>query len=165
MTETLIIRSASIQQLDLNLPFIKSRFEDSMVSVLTHGHGLKAVEKYSDIGRIYIYHHRSGFRFWHKATELADRRFEAAVVQTANVSGSGYLNVLAFAITLRAKKIFICNPCSEITEVKKSAIILRALLAIILKMISVILMLPMIIVLIVLLLRNPKLHPVIPRNL
>jgi len=147
VTETLIIRSASIQQLDLNLPAVKNRFGGSMLSLLTHSHCVKAAEKYPDIDRVYVYKHKSGFRFWQKAAGVTNRSFEATVVQTANASGSGYLNVLLFALTVRAKKIYICGPASEITEIKKSTIVLKTIFTVTFKFVSIILTLPAVIML------------------
>jgi len=142
MKEVLIIRSASVQQLDLNLPSVKNRFYGYQLSVLTHEHSVKAVEKYTDVGRVYIYHYKSGFRFWQKPSDLDLCRFDALIVQTANTSGNGYLNVLLFALAIRPKKIYICNPASEITEIKKSVILLRSILIFAFKLVSIVFLLP-----------------------
>lgn len=149
MAEILIIRSASMQQLDLNLPAIQHRFNGFEWGVLTHEHGVTAVEKYSGVGNIYVYNHKSGFRFWRKAAQISGRCFDAVVVQTANASGNGYLNVLLLAISIQSKKIYICNPASEIKEIKKSIIILRSFLICTFKLVSVVLTLPITIVLLV----------------
>jgi hypothetical protein len=139
--EILIIRSASTQQLDLNLPAVKDRFAGAKLSVLTHEHGVKPMEKYADIDRVYVYNHKSEFRFDKKAQAL-DRRFDAVIVQTTNASGSGYLNVLLFALTVPAKKIYTCDQNSRLTERKKSTIILRAFFTCVFKLISLILTVP-----------------------
>jgi len=122
MREVLIIRSAGFQQLDKNLPEIVRRFPDSCISLLTHEHGVQPARRYREISHVHVYPHTAGFHPRRRVPELAGKPFDAVIVLVANLSGSGFLNVLRFALTIRAKRYYICNLVSEIREVRPAGI-------------------------------------------
>lgn len=123
MRNILIIRSASFQQLDLNLPAIKKKFPNKKICLLTHEHGLKLAEKYVDIDECIVYKEKSGFDEKLPVKELENRKFDAVIVPVSNISGVGFDNVFLFAMTINAKKIYICNMVSEITQVTRRQIV------------------------------------------
>jgi len=125
MQKILIIRSAGFQQLDKNMPEIVRHFPDSRISLLTHEHGVQPAQKYRELNRIHVYPYAASFHPRRRVPELAGKSFDAVVVLVANLSGSGFLNVLRFALTIRAKRYYICNLVSEIREVRPADIRLR----------------------------------------
>lgn len=122
MQEVLIIRSASFQQLDKNLPEIVRRFPGCRISLLTHEHGVQPASKYRELDRIYVYPHTASFHPRGRAPELSGKTFDAVIVPVANLSGSGFLNVLRFALTIRSKRYYVCNLVSEIREASPASI-------------------------------------------
>lgn len=124
MKELLIIRSASFQQLDLNLPEIKKKFPNYKISILTHEHGVKLAEKYEDIEQIYIYDYKDGFSIKRKVKKFQNKVFDALIVPVTNVSGAGFSNVFLFSLSIKAKKKYQCNVISEIKEYTNKNIII-----------------------------------------
>ena len=114
MKNILIIRSVSFQQLDLNLPVIKEKYSPCSISLLTHEHGLKLAEKYSDIDKIYTYPYKEGFNIKNTVSELKNTEFDAAIVPVTNITGSGFFNVLKFSKSIKCKECVMCNVVSEI---------------------------------------------------
>ncbi|MED0670811.1 hypothetical protein P4S95_11435 [Aneurinibacillus aneurinilyticus] len=122
MKTLLIIRSASMQQLDKNLVEIEKRFSDYEIHMLTHEHSIKLVEKYKSIKQIYVYPYKSGFSAGNKVDELRGKEFDAVLIPVTNITGAGFFNVLRFSFMLRAKQRFICNLISDIWEVTSGEI-------------------------------------------
>ena len=114
MKNILIIRSVSFQQLDLNLPAIKEKYKDCSISLLTHEHGVKLAEKYSDIDNIYVYPYKEGFNIDNKVKELEKEHFEAVIVPVTNITGGGFYNVLKFSKSIDCKERVMCNVISEL---------------------------------------------------
>lgn len=114
MKNILIIRSVSFQQLDLNLPSIKEKYGQCNISLLTHEHGVKLAEKYSDINKIYVYPYKSGFNIKNKVKELEDKEFDIVIVPVTNITGGGFFNVLKFSKSIKAKERVMCNVISEL---------------------------------------------------
>ncbi|AQR96977.1 hypothetical protein [Clostridium saccharoperbutylacetonicum] len=114
MKNILIIRSVSFQQLDLNLPAIKEKYSPCKLSLLTHEHGVKLAEKYSDIENIFIYPYKDGFNLADKVKELSDINFDVVVVPVTNINGGGFFNVLKFSKSINSKERVMCNVISEI---------------------------------------------------
>lgn len=114
MKNILIIRSVSFQQLDLNLSAIKEKYSQCNISLLTHEHGVKLAEKYSDIEKIYVYPYKNGFNMADKVKELSDINFDVVVVPVTNVNGGGFFNVLKFSKSINTKERVMCNVISEI---------------------------------------------------
>lgn len=114
MKKVLIIRSVSFQQLDLNLPAIKEKYKDCNICLLTHEHGVKLAEKYSDIDEIYVYPYKDSFNIKNKVKELGNIDFEAVVVPVTNITGGGFFNVLKFSKSIKCRERVICNVISDI---------------------------------------------------
>ncbi|NRY60045.1 glycosyltransferase family 9 protein [Clostridium beijerinckii] len=115
MKKILIIRSVSFQQLDLNLPAIKEKYGECKIYLLTHEHGVKLAEKYSDIEKIYVYPYKDGFNIANKVKELMDINFDFVVVPVTNINGGGFFNVLKFSKSINAKERVMCNVISHIS--------------------------------------------------
>ncbi len=114
MKNILIIRSVSFQQLDLNLSSIKEKYSPCSISILTHEHGVKLAEKYSDIDKVYVYPYKDGFNIANKVKELSDANFDVLVVPVTNINGGGFFNVLKFSKSIRADERVMCNVISDI---------------------------------------------------
>lgn len=114
MKRILIIRSVSFQQLDLNLPAIKEKYKEYSISLLTHEHGVKLAEKYSDIDNIYVYPYKEGFKVENKVIELENEQFDAVIVPVTNITGGGFFNVLKFSKAINCKERVMCNVISEL---------------------------------------------------
>lgn len=138
MKEILIIRSVSFQQLDLNLPAIKEKYGDCKISLLTHEHGVKLAEKYSDIERIYVYPYKSGFSIANKVKKLDDIEFDVVVVPVTNINGGGFFNVLKFSKSIKAKSRAMCNVVSDITHFTMKDIYWREVKSFLMKFVSII---------------------------
>ncbi|KGR90096.1 hypothetical protein CD30_13620 [Ureibacillus massiliensis 4400831 = CIP 108448 = CCUG 49529] len=115
----LIIRSASMQQLDKNLPEIVKTFPEYQIDMLTHEHSVKLVEKYDVIKNVIVYPYNGSFDVNRKVDVDT---YDAVLVPVTNLSGSSFYNVLNFSLTIKAEKRFICNLVSEIWEVTPSDI-------------------------------------------
>lgn len=115
MKNILIIRSVSFQQLDLNLPAIKEKYAPCNISLLTHEHGVKLAEKYTEIKDIYVYPYKDGFNIANKVEEISNKNFDVVVVPVTNINGGGFFNVLKFSKSLNAKERVMCNVISEIS--------------------------------------------------
>lgn len=106
-----------MQQLDKNLPEIKRRFPDYEIHMLTHEHSVKLVEKYESIQKIYVYPYKESFSRKNKMIDLEQEDFDIVLVPVTNISGAGFLNVLSFSTTIRAKRRIICNLISDMWDV------------------------------------------------
>ncbi len=124
MTKVLIVRSAPIQQLDASLPKIRSIFENPAISILSHQHSVGLLQKYHDLERIIPYPYKDSFNFKRKVSFDSGSRFDHAVVMVGNLSGSGFINVLFFALTLPVKKIWICNLIGQLKFIPRPLIAL-----------------------------------------
>jgi len=126
LKEVLIIRSASFQQLDKNLPAIMAKFPETRLSILTHEHGVKIAQKYADIDEVFSYNFRSGFSYFKWISSLREKKFDAVVMPVTNVTGSGFVNVFLFSLRIQCRQRWICNLVSDFTEVKKRDILFKA---------------------------------------
>lgn len=122
MKNILIIRSVSFQQLDLNLPAIKEKYGECNISLLTHEHGVKLAEKYSDISKIYVYPYKGGFNINNKVQELEGKEFDVVIVPVTNITGGGFFNVLKFSKSIKCRERVICNVVSDIKSFTMSNI-------------------------------------------
>jgi len=134
----LIIRSVSFQQLDKNLTAIARQFPTThyRFQLLTHSHGIDRARSYTAISDLIDYDSPGNFSFFHlprslKRKEMKARKqsYEAIIVPVTNITGTGFLNVLALTLRIRTKKIFICNLVSDIRETSKVAILRQILTA------------------------------------
>lgn len=137
MKNILIIRSVSFQQLDLNLPAIKEKYGVCKISLLTHEHGVKLAEKYSDVEKIYVYAYKNGFNIANKANELSNKNFDVIVVPVTNINGGGFFNVLKFSKSINAKERVICNVISDISSFTMGDIYLLEIKSFLMKFIAV----------------------------
>ncbi|GAB6039385.1 hypothetical protein JCM17961_00580 [Endothiovibrio diazotrophicus] len=112
----LIVRSVSVQQLDGNLEAIRAAFPDHSISILTHPHGVAAVEKYPALEHVYRYRHSGPFRFGRGLEELRGEHFDRVVVPVANPTGGGFFNVFLFSFSLPASRRVVCSSLGEISE-------------------------------------------------
>lgn len=117
MKELLIIRSVSFQQLDLNLPEIMKRFPGYRISILTHEHGVELAKKYKEISHIYVYPYTESFHKKHKVPALKNKVFDAVIIPVTNITGVGFLNVLAYGLNIRSREYYMCNVVSDISQV------------------------------------------------
>lgn len=111
----LIIRSASFQQLDKNLPEIIKQFPDYNISILTHEHGVEIAKKYSDIKNVYAYPYKESFR--KKVKAFKNKSFDCILIPVTNISGVGFFNVYFFSLSIRARKRVVCNLVSEFHDI------------------------------------------------
>lgn len=125
--KVLIIRSASLQQLDQNLPAIREFFPDCQIDLLTHPHNLVHCRKYKDIGQILAYNTSGNYSWRYCPAKVIRSDYKAVLVLVANVSGAGFLNVQLLATRLKAKEIYLCNLRSELIYVSRRKIFLKLL--------------------------------------
>ncbi len=125
MKQLLIVRSVSFQQLDLSLPEILKAFPDTELSILTHEHGVLLAEKYSSIKNVYVYPHKGGFSFFKKAASLSGKSFDYLLLPVTNITGAGFVNVLAFGLSVQAREKYIVNVVSDIKKISHAEIILK----------------------------------------
>ncbi|NLM97164.1 MAG: glycosyltransferase family 9 protein [Halanaerobiaceae bacterium] len=138
MKELLIIRSVSFQQLDKNIVAIKEEFKDYNINLLTHEHGVKLAEKYKWIKNIYTYPYKDSFKYRNKVNELKDKRFEIVIIPVTNITGAGFLNVLNYSLSIKARKRIICNVVSELKEVNIPQILFMNMKSILISVVSLI---------------------------
>ncbi|MCP4219881.1 MAG: hypothetical protein GY765_34940 [bacterium] len=127
----LIVRSVSFQQLDKNMPRIAANVMPPPVELhlLTHTHGLNRAGKYAllETEGIIDYQSNRNFSFFHIPPPLKKKTFDALVIPVTNRTGAGFLNVFLMGLRLKAPKLYCCNLVSEIWEVPRVRILLRAL--------------------------------------
>lgn len=145
MKELLIIRSASFQQLDLNLPEIKRKFPEHNISLLTHEHGVKLAEKYTGLYKVYTYDSRNSFSKHHKVKALEGKRFDAVIVLVTNITGASFSNVFSYAYSLKSEKWYMCNVVSEIKQISKLGMYVRQVRVIIENIIAGVIAVPLIV--------------------
>lgn len=122
MKKLLIVRSASFQQLDKNLPSIRAAFPDHELHLLTHEHGRKLAEKYAEVKRVLVYPHAGPFRKGRGIPDLEGQRYDDVAVLAANLSGAGFANVLLFAAGLGMGELHLVNLVGETRSVLLSDI-------------------------------------------
>lgn len=139
MKKLLIIRSVSFQQLDLNLTAIVKKYNDYEMNILTHEHGVKLAEKYSNIKKIYVYPYKSEFKKGKKVKEFENTKFDVVIVPVTNMSGAGFFNVLKYVLSINSDKIVMCNVASEFKDVSRCFIYKMEGLSLVFKVVSMIL--------------------------
>ena len=144
MEKLLIVRSASFQQLDMNLSAIQARFPRHEIHLLTHEHGAKLAQSYKDISVIHTYPYRSSFSLI-RPVHFLDVKFSTIIVLVANESGAGFLNVLRFALQIPALEYYVCNLVSELRRFSKSEIRRRRVESIVFRVLSSVLVAPILV--------------------
>ncbi|MEF2243933.1 hypothetical protein [Paenibacillus sp. IITD108] len=134
----LIIRSASFQQLDQNLPGIQQQMPGYIFDLLTHEHGVKLAEKYEGINKIIPYPYKQSFNKKLKAIGLPSESYDAVIYVVTNMTGVGFWNVLQFAFTIPANQYFQCNMHTELKTINKAQVYKDAFLRWIQRFISLI---------------------------
>ncbi|UJF33202.1 hypothetical protein [Paenibacillus hexagrammi] len=156
----LIVRSASFQQLDKNLPELEAFFPEHEFSMLTHEHGVQLAEKYKVIKHIYVYPYKASFSYWRKFKAANLPSVDAVIVPVANITGAGFFNVLLFSLSIRAKKRYLCNMISEIKEFSVVSVLLEGVLNLLYKLLaalfSLLVMIPTVLLLLVFLKKIDK---------
>lgn len=117
MKKLLIIRSASMQQLDKNLKTIIQKFPDYEYHILTHEHSVKLVEKYNVIKKTIVYPYRESFSIKRQVPELQNETYDVVIIPVANLTGAGFFNVFQFSLSLKAKKRVVCNLISDLWDI------------------------------------------------
>jgi len=128
-SKALIVRSASFQQLDQNLPKIMEAFPQYHFNLLTHEHGVKLAEKYRDLNEIICYSFSESFSVFRREPKLNGVRYDAVIVPVSNLTGAGFLNVFFFSFSIKAKKRYICNMVSEVSPLRSSAVVGKGILS------------------------------------
>ncbi|MBF0519827.1 MAG: hypothetical protein HQK92_08900 [Nitrospirae bacterium] len=101
----LIIRSSGFQHIDKVIVRVRQKFKGAEISILTHVHGKELAEKYGDVN-VLVYPYKGNFSVMRPFKAV---NYEAVIVPTWNVTGSGFMNVFMFALTIKAKERYICN--------------------------------------------------------
>ena len=126
MTNILIVRSAPVQQLDASISKITQKFDSPDISILSHEHAIELLNKYECINKCITYPFKESFDISIKAKFDTGERFDHAIIMVGNLSGCGFQNVLFFALSLPARKIWICNLIGELTPISRAGIILKS---------------------------------------
>lgn len=82
--------------------------------MLTHEHGVKLVEKYTHIEKVYVYPYKDGFNVKNRVDELSNKSFDVVVVPVTNINGGGFFYVLKFSKSINVKERAMCNVISDI---------------------------------------------------
>jgi hypothetical protein len=133
----LIIRSASFQQLDKNLPDIVSQLPAYTFDMLTHEHGIKLAQKYEMIDKVISYPYKDSFHYKNKVKELNDISYDVVIILVTNITGVGFWNVIRFAFTVSGKQYLQCNMQSELMSFSKKRILWRSIQLKSIKLVSI----------------------------
>lgn len=128
MKQILIIRSVSFQLLDNYLPAILEEFPGCHIDLLTHEHGHYQALKYKAIRKVYSYPGSKSFSLLCKTTGVGGGDYDAVIIPVANISGSGFCNVLLFSLRVRVKKRYVYSLSRQFTSFTTSRILLQSLL-------------------------------------
>jgi ADP-heptose:LPS heptosyltransferase len=134
--KALIIRSASFQQLDKNLPEILKNLSEYQFDLLTHEHGVRLAEKYAQIDKIFIYPYRASFHRKSRVKELEKESYDAVIVLVTNLTGAGFLNVIQYATTIRSREYLLCNLVSRLTPFTRRIVAIDQFKSSVLKLIA-----------------------------
>lgn len=152
----LIVRSVSVQQLDGCIEAIRDSFPDYSLSILTHPHGVVAVEKYPFVERVYRYRHQGAFRYGRGLEALRGERFDLVVVPVANPSGGGFFNVFLFSLSLPASRRVVWGSNGVVSELGAGRLLRQAVVQLLLAPLAFLLALPAVVAALLLLPRRLK---------
>ena len=127
MTRVLILRSVSLQQLDVGLPAIVAAFPGSAFDLVTHPHAVAECRKYEAIDQVVPLDSGRPFSPFRIPATVRRTRYDAVVVPVANRSGAGFLNVFVTAWATGARRLYVCNLTSEIRAISRWEIAARTL--------------------------------------
>jgi hypothetical protein len=117
----LVIRCTNLQHLDKVFMKLKAEFPGARAALLTHRHGALQAEAYTET--VVVYPYTENYGFLRSLKSLDDMNFDAVVIPVGNISGSGFLNVFMFALTIKAASRFTCNLALALTPLSKTKII------------------------------------------
>ncbi|MBB6281993.1 hypothetical protein [Geobacillus subterraneus] len=140
MKKLLIVRSASMQQLDKNLKKIMQLFPNDEYEyyILTHEHSVKLVEKYEMIKQIVVYPYSQSFSIKRRVSEIKDEWYDVVVIPVANLTGAGFFNVFQFSLSLKTKRRVVCNLVSELWDITPRQIYWMRIKYVLMSVISII---------------------------
>ncbi|MCG6552233.1 MAG: hypothetical protein L7F77_07890 [Candidatus Magnetominusculus sp. LBB02] len=121
----LVIRCTNLQHLDKVFQRLRAEFPGAATALLTHRHGALQAADYTETVIVYPYTENYGFYRGYKP--LNDMNFDAVVVPVGNVSGSGFLNVFLFSLTIKTGQRLMCNLPLELKPISKVKIIAMAI--------------------------------------
>ncbi len=160
MKRLLIIRSASIQQLDININQIKESFKGHEIFILTHPHTVEHCKKYS-VKNIIPYESKNDFNFKFIPKELKNEKFDSVIFLVSNISGKGYLNLILFSFLLTPKSVYYINIKSEIKKIYKLNLLFNLLKRILYLFLILILIFPFTTILLIVTILNPLVKKII----
>ncbi|MBF0515909.1 MAG: hypothetical protein HQK97_02155 [Nitrospirae bacterium] len=117
----LVIRCTNLQHLDKVFSKLRAEFPGAAITLLTHRHGAAAAADYTD--SVVVYPYTENYGFFRSLKSLDSMNFDAIVVPVGNVSGSGFLNVFLFTLTIKAGARFMCNLPLELIPLSRLNII------------------------------------------
>ena len=121
--QVLIIRSSGFQHIDKVIGKVRKKFKGAEISILTHGHGKELAEKYGGV-KVLVYPYKGNFSVMRPFKASV---YDAVIVPTGNVTGSGFMNVFMFALTIKASKRYICNIKTDFKPLTTLRVFLTAL--------------------------------------
>lgn len=121
MKNILVIRCTNLQHLDKVFSKLRAEFPDAKTALLTHRHGALQAADYTET--VIVYPYTENYGFLRRLKPLNDMNFDAIVVPVGNVSGSGFLNVFLFTLTIKAASRFMCNLPLELKSLSRLKII------------------------------------------
>ncbi|MBF0471924.1 MAG: hypothetical protein HQL48_11210 [Gammaproteobacteria bacterium] len=129
----LLVRSVSLQQLDLILPQLRQRFAGVEIAVITHAHSVPELTATEGVAEVVVYPYKRPFSpFWRwgergsaLAARLSLHPSEGVVVPVTNHSGYGFLNVLLFALSIPAESRWMFTAGGELEPLAVGKLLLR----------------------------------------
>ncbi|MZP29443.1 hypothetical protein GTO91_06960 [Heliobacterium undosum] len=100
----LLIRSVPFQQLDKIVPALVRQYPGMKLAVLTHSHGREMAASYREVDEVLIYPEVGSFDQAKVPEAVRSRQWDMVVTPVANVSGSGFYNVLRFGLAIPARQ-------------------------------------------------------------
>ncbi|MEO5358096.1 MAG: hypothetical protein H7844_12475 [Nitrospirae bacterium YQR-1] len=119
----LIIRSCGFQHIDKVIGKVRKKFKTAEISILTHAHGKEMAEKYGGV-KVLVYPYKGNFSVM-RPFKTGD--YDAVIVPTGNITGSGFLNVFMFALTIGATERYICNLNTDFKSLTTLRVLMTAL--------------------------------------
>ncbi|MBF0486718.1 MAG: hypothetical protein HQK98_01025 [Nitrospirae bacterium] len=121
MRNILVIRCTNLQHLDKVFKRLRAEFPDAKTTLLTHRHGAAQAASYTEA--VVVYPYTKNYGFFRGMKSLSEMNFDAVVIPVGNISGSGFLNVFLFTLTIKAALRFTCNSALELKPLPKRKII------------------------------------------
>ncbi|MBM7866714.1 hypothetical protein GTO89_08155 [Heliobacterium gestii] len=100
----LLIRAVSFQQIDKIVPALVQEYPGMKLAILTHAHGRDMAAGYGEVDEVLVYPEVGSFDPAKVPEAVRSRRWDTVVAPVANVSGSGFYNVLRFSLAIPARQ-------------------------------------------------------------